>query len=161
MEKFGRADILLNLIGGYVGGKNVVDVTEEEVSDMFRQHVWTTLCLAKAFVPHLVANGWGRVVVVSSASAFSPGGGNVAYSLAKAGEEVVTLSLAQELRGTGVTANVVLARKIDVEHERDRKPTPANASWTTPEEIAAAVMYLCTDEARVVNGARIPLHGGS
>lgn len=47
------------------------------------------------------------------------------------------LTLAQELKGTGVTANLLLVRTIDVKHERDREPTPRNAFWTTPEEIAA------------------------
>ena len=112
-------------------------------------------------MPHLVANSWGRVVAVSSPSALSPRGGNVPWAIGKAGGEVLTLSLAQELKGTGVTANVVLVRKIDVEHERDREPTAENATWATPEEIAASIMYLCSDDASVVNGARIPLYGGS
>ncbi|MCH8206673.1 MAG: hypothetical protein IH956_06675 [Chloroflexi bacterium] len=58
-----------------------------------------------------------------------------------------------------VTAKVILVRSIDVEHRRDREPTPDNASWTTPEEIAAAIMYLCSDEARIVNCSRIQLYG--
>src|SRR6478672_9445995 len=66
IKKFGRADILLNLVGGWTGGKSTVDVPAEELSNMLNQHVWTTFNLAKAFVPHLVANKWGRVVVVSS-----------------------------------------------------------------------------------------------
>jgi len=159
VEKFGRAEILLNLVGGFTGGKDVVELAQNDLSDMLRQHVWTTFYLAQAFVPHLTANGWGRFLVISSPRAFSPGGGNAAYVVGKAGEEVLTLSLAQELKDTGVTANVILVRSIDVEHRRDREPTPENASWTTPEEIAAAVMYLCSDEARMVNGARIPLYG--
>ena len=126
---------------------------------MLQQHVWTTFYLAQAFVPHLVANRWGRFLVISSPRALSPRGNNAAYAIGKAGEEVLTLSLAQELKDTGVTANVILVRSIDVEHRRDRDPTSENASWTTPEEIASAVMYLCTDEARMVNGARIPLYG--
>ena len=159
VEKFGRAEILLNLVGGFVGGKDVVQLAQDDLSDMLRQHVWTTFYLAQAFVPYLTANGWGRFLVISSPRAFSPRGGNAAYVIGKAGEEVLTLSLAQELKDTGVTANVILVRSIDVEHKRDREPTPENASWTTPEEIAAAIMYLCSDEARTVNGARIPLYG--
>ena len=157
--KFGRADILLNLVGGFTGGKDVVELAQDDLSDMLRQHVWTTFHLAQAFVPHLIANGWGRFLVISSPRAFSPGGGNAAYVIGKAGGEVLTLSLAQELKDTGVTANVILVRSIDVGHMRDREPTPENASSTTPEEIAAAIMYLCSDEARTVNGARIPLYG--
>ncbi len=159
VEKFGRAEILLNLVGGFTGGTDVVQLAQDDLSGMLRQHVWTTFHLAQAFVPHLTANGWGRFLVISSPRAFSPRGGNAAYVIGKAGEEVLTLSLAQELNNTGVTANVILVRSIDVEHKRDREPTPDNASWTTPEEIAAAIMYLCSDEARMVNGARIPLYG--
>ena len=157
--KFGRAEILLNLVGGFTGGKEVVQLAEDDLSVMLRQHVWTTFYLAQAFVPHLKASGWGRFLVISSPRAFSPGGRNAAYAIGKAGEEVLTLSLAQELKDTGVTANVILVRGIDVEHKRDREPSPDNASWTTPEEIAAAIMYLCSDDARMVNGARIPLYG--
>ncbi len=159
IEKFGRADILLNLVGGFIGGAKVVDLSREDLANMLQQHVWTTFDLAQAFVPHLIANGWGRILVISSPRAFDPRGNSAAYAVGKSGEEVLTLSLAQELKDTGVTANVILVRSIDVEHRRDREPTPENASWTTPEEIAAAIMYLCSDEARMVNGARIPLHG--
>jgi len=159
VARFGRAEILLNLVGGFVGGKKVVELAGDDLSAMLQQHVWTTFHLAQAFVPHFVANGWGRFLVISSPRALNPGGNSAAYAIGKAGEEVLTLSLAQELKDTGVTANVILVRSIDVEHRRDRDPTSENASWTTPEEIASAVMYLCTDEARMVNGARIPLYG--
>ena len=159
IAKFGRAEILLNLVGGFIGGKPVVDLSPDDLSSMLQQHVWTTFHLAQAFVPHLVANQWGRFLVISSLRALDPRGNNAAYAIGKAGEEVLTLSLAQELKDTGVTANVILVRSIDVEHRREREPTPENASWTTPEEIAAAIMYLCTDEARMVSGARIPLYG--
>ncbi len=159
MAKFGRADILLNLVGGFTGGKTVVELAEDDLSNMLQQHVWTTFYLAQAFVPHLAANRWGRFLVISSPRALDPRGNNAAYAIGKAGEEVLTLSLAQELKDTGVTANVILVRSIDVEHKRDEEPTPENASWTTPEEIASAIMYLCSDEAHMVNGARIPLYG--
>ena len=69
------------------------------------------------------------------------------------------LTLAEELKDTGVTANVLRVRAIDVEHERDRARTAKNASWTTPEEIAATIVHLCSDEAGVFNGARLPLYG--
>ena len=70
------------------------------------------------------------------------------------------LTLAEELKHSGVTANVLRVKTIDVQHERQHQPSPKNASWTTPEEIAAAIIYLCSDEAQQVNGARLPLYGG-
>jgi NAD(P)-dependent dehydrogenase (short-subunit alcohol dehydrogenase family) len=77
----------------------------------------------------------------------------------KAAQEALTLAIAKESAGSGVTANILQVRTIDADRERDRNPSGKNASWTTPEEITAAILYLCSDEAGVVNGARIPLYG--
>lgn len=159
MEKFGRADILLHLVGGWAGGKAVVEVAAEKVANMLQQHLWTTFYLAQALIPHLVANQWGRVIVVSSPYALRPRAKGAAYAIGKAAQETLMMTLAQELKGSGVTANVLLVHTIDVKHQRDREPTPKNTLWTTPEEIAAAILYLCSDEARMANGARIPLYG--
>jgi NAD(P)-dependent dehydrogenase (short-subunit alcohol dehydrogenase family) len=160
ITRFGRADILLHFVGGWMGGKPIAKVTAEEVSAMLQQHLWTTFYLAQVFGPHLVANGWGRMVVVSSPSVASPPANSVQYTIGKSSQEALMLTLAEELKGTGVTANILRVRSIDVKHERDNQPSPRTAAWTTPEEIAATILYLCSDEAGMVNGARIPLYGG-
>jgi NAD(P)-dependent dehydrogenase (short-subunit alcohol dehydrogenase family) len=71
------------------------------------------------------------------------------------------LSLAQELKGTGVTSNIISVKAIDVEHARENAPTKRNASWATPEEITAAMLYLCSEDAKLVNGAVIPIYGAA
>ena len=159
MEKFGRVDMLLHFIGGWTGGKTVVEFDAGQFESMLHQHLWTTLYLSQAFVPLLSANGWGRIVVISSPSAALPPAKGAPYAVAKAAQETLILALAQELKHTGVTANVLRVKTIDVEHARESEPSAANASWTAPEEIAEAIVYLCSDEAKMVNGARIPLYG--
>ncbi len=161
LAKFGKADILLHLVGGWVGGQPVTRMAAEEVATMLEQHLWTTLHLTQAFVPPLVANRWGRVVVISSPHAALPAVDNAAYGIAKAAEETLMLALTDEVKGSGVTVNVLRVRTIDAQHERDRQPPPdaSRMTWTTPEEIASAILYLCSEDARVVNGARIPLYG--
>lgn len=159
LDKFSRADVLLHFVGGWIGGKPVPKVAAEDVSAMLHQHVWTTFYLAQVFVPHLVANGWGRMIVVSSPSVATPPANGAPYTIGKSAQEALMLTLAEELKGTGVTANILRVRSIDVKHERDNQPSPKTASWTTPEEISAAILYLCSDEAGMVNGARIPLYG--
>ena len=161
LETYGRVDMLLHLVGGWTGGKAVTDVDANDMSDMLNQHLWTTFHLAQAYVPHLRENGWGRIVVVSSPYAVNPPAKMGPYAVGKAAEEALVLTLAREVAGSGVTANVLHVRTIDAKHERDQQPTAKNANWTTPEEITAAILYLCSDEAHVVNGARIPLYGGS
>ena len=106
-EKFGRIDILLHLVGGYSGGEKLVDVPATEMSGMLDQHVWTTFNVVQAFVPAIEASGHGRVVIVSHRDALSPRGNNAAYVAAKAAQEVMAQSLAQEFKGTSATANVI------------------------------------------------------
>lgn len=74
---------------------------------MLEQHVWTTFYTLRAFTPAMVKNGWGRVVVVSSPLAEEPAAGMSAYAAAKAAQQALIRSLAAELRGTGVTANLL------------------------------------------------------
>jgi NAD(P)-dependent dehydrogenase (short-subunit alcohol dehydrogenase family) len=158
--RFGGVQILAHLVGGYSAGAPLGQAGRDELGAMLDQHVWTTFNLARAIVPHLLAGGWGRIVAVSPTTVAMPGPNMAPYVTAKAGQEALLMALARELKGTGGTANVLVVRAIDVEHVRDREPSPKTAAWTTPEEIAAAIVYLCSDEAHVVNGARIPLNGG-
>jgi NAD(P)-dependent dehydrogenase (short-subunit alcohol dehydrogenase family) len=160
-QKFGGTDVLLHLVGGWTGGKTVAEFAASEVEEMLQQHLWSTWHMAQAFTPLITANGWGRFIVVSSPLARHPTPKSAPYAIAKSAQETLIQTLAQELRGTGVTANVLQVRTIDVQHEREAQPTHQNASWTTPEEIVAAVLYLCSDEAQAVNGARLPLYGGA
>lgn len=82
LGRFGRAEILLNLVGGWIVGRSVEQVSPEDVLEMLGQHLWTTFHLAKAFVPHLTAAGWGRIVAVTSPHATSPGKGVSPYATA-------------------------------------------------------------------------------
>jgi len=159
VAKFGKVDILFNFIGGWIAGKPVSEVAPGEVENMLAQHFWTSFNLAQVFIPHMLENHWGRYVVISTPGVGAPTANSLPYTTGKAAEETLMLTLAEELKHTGVTANVLRVRSIDVEHKREREPSPKNAAWTTPEEIAAALIYLCSDEANSVNGARIPLYG--
>jgi NAD(P)-dependent dehydrogenase (short-subunit alcohol dehydrogenase family) len=159
IQKFGKVDVLLQLVGGWTGGQTVAEVDPSDVADMLQQHVWTTFHLAQAFVPHLVKNKWGRIMAISSPFAAAPQAKGAPYAVGKAAQEALMLTLAQELKGTGVTANILLVKTIDVAHQRELEPNSKTSSWTTPEEIAEAILYFASDEARMVNGARLPLYG--
>ncbi len=148
-SKFGRADILLHLVGGWTGGKTLADTPAQDLETMITQHVWTSFHLVQAFTPGMVRNGWGRVIVVSSPLATDPQIGMGAYAIGKAAEETLLLTLAQEVKESGVTANLIQVHSID---------TTGKGKGTSPDEISAAMLYLCSDLAARVNGARIPLY---
>ena len=81
------------------------------------------------------------------------------YAAAKAAQETLLRSLAKEVRPGRRDGQRRSLRKVDVDRERETAPSPKNAAWTTPEEIAATFLYLCSDDAAAINGARIPLDG--
>jgi len=159
LARFGRIDMLLHMVGGWVGGRSLLEVPPSDLTFMLNQHVWTSFNVVQAFVPHLIRNGWGRVIMVSSPYAARPKVGGGAFAIGKAGQEALMVALAQELKGTGVTANLLQADTIDGKREKLSNPTPANSNWTTPEELSAAILYLLSEQTGTVNGAKIPMFG--
>ena len=147
--KFGGVHALIHLIGGWVGGKTLVEGDAKDLDLMLSQHIWTTFHLFQAFAPQMVKNGWGRVMIVSASTVPNPPGKTGIYTAAKAAQENMVLTLAAELKEQGVTANIIQVRAIDVGN---------TGKGTTPDEIAAAMTYLFSDEAAKLTGTRIPLY---
>jgi NAD(P)-dependent dehydrogenase (short-subunit alcohol dehydrogenase family) len=160
VEHFGGVDILLHLVGGWQGGKALVDTPATDLEAMLSQHVWTSFYAVQAFVPAMLRRGWGRIIMITSPSASRPNARGGPYAIAKAGQQALLLALAQELLGTGVTANLLQVRMLDLKGEKISAPSAENAYWTTPQELSAAVQYLLSAVAGTVNGAVIPLFGG-
>jgi NAD(P)-dependent dehydrogenase (short-subunit alcohol dehydrogenase family) len=140
---------LIHLVGGWVGGKAISHASVQDLDFMLGQHVWTTFHLFQSFMPELVKKNWGRVIIVSASTVPNPPGNAGAYTAAKAAQENLVLTLAAELKDQGVTANIIQVRAIDANH---------SGKGTTPEEIVAAMMYLFSEEAAKVTGARIPVY---
>lgn len=147
--KFGRVDILLHLVGGWTGGRTIPESRPDELASMLDQHAWTTFNLFRSFVPHLVRNGWGRVITLSLPLTVHPEAKMGPHAAGKAAQEAMVMTLAEEVREQGITANIIHVKAIDVRGE---------GKGTTPAEIVAAMMYLCSEEAGKVTGARIPLY---
>jgi NAD(P)-dependent dehydrogenase (short-subunit alcohol dehydrogenase family) len=149
--KFGRVDAVLHLVGGYKGGGSLAEVSLSDWEELEGVLVGTTLCVVRAFVGMLKAGG-ARFIGVTSPKAQAPTAKSALYSMAKAASDALVLALADELRGTGSTANLVVVDSISVPGTPYGKSTPA-------EEIAATMLFLCSDAAATINGARVPLTG--
>jgi NAD(P)-dependent dehydrogenase (short-subunit alcohol dehydrogenase family) len=94
-DRFGRIDILLHLIGGWTGGKTILDVPAGDLTFMLNQHIWTSLNVTQAFVPYMVRNRWGRIVMVTSPFASRPNAKGGPYAIGKSGQEALMLTLSQ------------------------------------------------------------------
>jgi 3-oxoacyl-[acyl-carrier protein] reductase len=150
VSKFGSVHALIHLVGGWTGGKTIPESSADDFESMLNQHAWTTFHLLQAFVPHIAASQWGRVIVVSKPETVKPSAKTALYTAAKAAQESLVLTLAEEYKDSGLTANVIHVKSID---------TKNSGKGTTPAEIVSAMTYLFSDEAGKVSGARIPLYG--
>jgi len=148
-DRFGNIHALIHLVGGWTGGKTLAESAADDLESMLGQHVWTTFHLFQSFSPKLAAGGWGRVITISPSTVSNPPAKRGIYNAAKAAQENLVFALAQELKESGVTANIIQVRAIDVEKK---------GTGTTPAEIVAAILYLFSDEAGKITGARIPLY---
>lgn len=157
--RYGRVDILLHLVGKYLGGE--LQNTPDEIWDeMLNANLRTAVNAIRTFLPALTANGWGRILTISSGITQAPPGTAVAYVTAKAALETMTLAVAHEVKDKGVTANVVLIRALDPPTERAIQPN-TKTGRVKPEDVAMTLLFLCSDEAGAIAGARIPVFGGS
>ena len=149
LSKFGSVHALIHLVGGWTGGKTIPESSSDDFESMLNQHAWTTLYLLQSFVPHIAASKWGRIMIVSMPVTVKPSAKMALYAAAKSAQESLVLTLAEEFKESGLTANVIQVKSID---------TKGTGKGTSPAEIVSAMTYLFSDEASKVNGARIPLY---
>ena len=148
-EKLGPPRVLLHLVGNYAGGVPFGEFPLDEWHRLIDVNLISTIHATRAFLPDIRAAEHGRIITMSTPLATAPVTNVAGYAATKAAVESLTMSIAKELAGTTATANVVLVRTIG-----DEKPTQ-----TRPEEIAAAMLWLCSPAAGPINGQRIPLVG--
>jgi len=160
VERFGRVDGLVHLVGGWRGGQ---PLHEAPLSDWELLHdllVRTVQHTTRAFHDQIAASAHGRFVLVSAKQAQAPTNGNAAYAAAKAAAEAWTLAFADGFEPGGATANIVVVDAILTPRMREENPGKDFPTFTPAEDIAAAIAFLCSDAAKKMNGQRLPLTMG-
>lgn len=158
-ETYGRLDAVVNTVGGYAGGPKLWEVEMKVFDRMMALNLRAGFLLSRAAIPVMLKAGHGVFINVASKSAFEHAAGNAAYAASKAAAVAMIDSLAEELRGTGVRANSILPSIIDTEANRKAMPGADFAKWPKPQDIAQVVLFLCSDDAKVIHGAAIPVYG--
>lgn len=161
VERHGRVDGLVHLVGGWRGGTPIEEAPLEDWDFLHGLLIRTVQHATQAFAPLLIESGQGRFMIVSSSQAQAPTNTNAAYAAAKAAAETWTLALAHRFRGTGATANVIVVGSILTAEMREESPDKDFSTFTPAEEIAEAVAYLCSDAAGSMNGQRLTLRGAT
>ncbi len=163
---FGPIGILVNN-AGIVGFDRFLTITEEMWDRMMRVNMKGPFLCTKEILPDMLAAHWGRIINISSSSAQTGAGSMSHYVASKGGLIGLTKGLAIELAATGVTVNNVPPGFVDTPMLRDSpvdvdafaQNTPMKRAGR-PEDIAAAVAYLASDDANYVTGQTLSVNGG-
>ena len=155
----GAPAVLVNVAGGFVwepleaGGA----ATWER---MFRMNALTAANMAQAALPALKGQAQAAIVNIGANGALKAAAGMGGYGASKAAVHRLTESLAEELKGTGVTVNAVLPSIIDTPANRTDMPDADTGDWVKADAIADAILFLASPAARAISGALIPLTRG-
>lgn len=157
-EKLGGLDALVNVAGTFRWEK--VEQGRLATWDLlFNVNLRTAVASSMAALPLLAQSKAGRIVNIGAAGATKAAAGMGAYAASKAGVAKLTEALAEELKDRGVTVNAILPTTIDTPVNRKDMPDADHSRWVKPEQIAAVILFLLSDEAQAVTGALIPVAG--
>ena len=155
--EFNRLDVLVNAAGGYSGGPKLWELDSAVLERMLDLNLRSAFVTSRSVLPILLRQGRGCIVNVAAKAAVDQPGGAGAYVASKAAALAMMHSLAMDLKGTAIRVNSVLPSTIDTAANRRDMPRANFAAWTKPEDIARVILFLCTEDARALNGAAIPV----
>ncbi|HEX4152202.1 MAG TPA: SDR family oxidoreductase [Steroidobacteraceae bacterium] len=175
-------DILVNNLGIYEV-KSFEEITDADWLRLFEVNVLSGVRLARLVLPRMRSRGWGRIIFISSESAYHIPGEMIHYGMTKAAQIAVSRGLAEVTAGSGITVNTVLpgptrsrgveefvsqmaaasgktARGIEQEFFQTARPTSLIKRFATPEEVASMVVYVASPVASATTGAVLRVDGG-
>ncbi|MBD2314308.1 3-oxoacyl-ACP reductase FabG [Desertifilum sp. FACHB-1129] len=158
IDDMGRVDVLIHLVGGFAMGKTHEYAYEAWKQD-FDLNLHTTFLACKHSLRKMLEQGYGRIVTVGSRGAVQPVGQLASYGASKAAVVALTKAIADETKGTNITANCVLPSVIDTPANREAMGTTEADRWVKPESLAQVICFLASEAAQDLRGATIPVYG--
>jgi NAD(P)-dependent dehydrogenase (short-subunit alcohol dehydrogenase family) len=169
IARFGGTHILINNAGTAVR-KNVADFTLDEWKLVLDTNLTGAFLVSRAFIPHMKAAKWGRIINITSIMAHVGSAGRGAYCSSKAGLLCLTKCMALELVNDGITAvaispgfyatDLTAPLRADAQKNAALMAQTPMARWGKPEEIGGLARYICSDGASFMTGTDILMDGG-
>lgn len=159
IKRFSRVDILVNTVGGYRAGTPLYETPVETLDFMFNLNARTVFLTSKAVIPHMLANGFGKILSIAARPGLAGRADMAAYSASKSAVIRLTESMSAELKHEGINVNCIIPGTIDTPQNRKDMPDADFNHWVQPESLADVILFLTSHAARDVHGAAVPVYG--
>jgi NAD(P)-dependent dehydrogenase (short-subunit alcohol dehydrogenase family) len=158
-SKHGRIDTLVNAVGGFADGKNLWESDARIYEQMMALNLKSGYVLTRAILPVMIRQNRGWVVNVASKAGYGHSAGAALYAASKAGALALFDSLAEEVKPYNINVNSVVPSIMDTEANRAAMPKADSSKWPKTEDVARVILFLCSEEAKLVHGAAVPVYG--
>ena len=160
VERYGRLDVLVHLLGGFAGGPSIAETTDAMWEQMQNINLTSAFHIFRESIPHLRKSASGRLIAIGSLTAAQPHVNLGAYVTFKAALAMLVETVALENAGAGLTANVILPGTMDTPANRKAMPDADFSKWAKTENVAKLVLALAGEQAQHLTGLAIPIEGG-
>ena len=159
VSQFGSLDVLVNIVGGFVGGIPTAELEEDRWDFMMNLNLKSVFLCCKTVIPYMTAQSYGKIINVSARAGLKGEAGLSAYCVSKGGVRTLTESLAAEVMDSGVNVNAIMPSIMDTPANRESMPDEDHDRWVAPADVAKVICFLTSDDATIINGAAIPVYG--
>ena len=155
LDRFGRIDILVNIVGGWDAGQPVRDMSIETWNTMIRLNSTITFLMSRAVIPTMLEKGGGAIINIGARPGLRSSGNDAAYAASKAAVLRLTESMSEEYKRRGIRVNAVLPSAIVSAQAAADDPQ----AGVTPEQIGRVIAFLASEAGAIIRGAIIPAYG--
>ena len=156
-DRWGRVDVVVGNAGGPPSGR-ALDVTDDQLLEAVQANLLASVRLARAAVPHMQRQHWGRVVFIASASVRQPIRDLALSNVARTGLWAWTKTAAQDLADQGITVNLIAPGLHATDRLLERGVTGRTGD---PADFGQVVAFLCSEQANFINGVALGVDGGA
>jgi NAD(P)-dependent dehydrogenase (short-subunit alcohol dehydrogenase family) len=158
-QKWSRADVLVNIAGGYKPGKPVHEMDEADWDFMLNLNARSAFLTCRAVIPLMLTQGSGKIINIGAKAGLAAGRKSTAYAASKAAVLRLTEALSVEVRDKGINVNAVIPSTIDTPGNRAAQPDADTRKWVKPEDLAAVIVFLASEAANAIHGTLMPVYG--
>jgi NAD(P)-dependent dehydrogenase (short-subunit alcohol dehydrogenase family) len=158
-SKYGAIDALVIAVGGFAGGKQLWETDTKTYDSMLSLNLRAAFVMSRAILPGMIRQNRGAIVNVASKAGYGHSAGAAMYAASKAGVMALFSSLAEEVKPYNINVNSIVPSVMDTASNRRAMPKANFDIWPKTDDIAKVIVYLCSDDARVIHGAEVPVYG--